>query len=90
MQKLQYGTASAYLKAHNQVFIESPIQIERITNWRVLLLFYGVLRIYKSRTRKQRFCLILASKMGELNARAEFPHVGKPLLLRLYEIIIGV
>jgi glycosyltransferase involved in cell wall biosynthesis len=90
MQKLQYGTASAYLKAHNQVFIESQIQIERITNGRVLLLFYGLLRIYKPRTTKQRFRLLLASKMGELNARTEFPHVGKPFLLRFYEKIIGV
>jgi glycosyltransferase involved in cell wall biosynthesis len=90
LQKLQYGTASAYLKAYNQVFIHSPLPVVLITNRRVFLLVYSLFRIYKPVTTKQRFRLLLASKMGELNARAEVTPQKKRFLLKLYERIIGI
>jgi glycosyltransferase involved in cell wall biosynthesis len=90
LQKLQYGTASAYVKAYNEVFIKSPLPVEPITNGRILLLVYSLFRIYKPVTTKERFRLLLASKMGELNARAEITPHNKPFLLKLYERMIDV
>lgn len=90
LQKLQYGTASAYVKAFNQVFLETPIPVESITNKRILVLLYSLFRIYKPVTTKERFRLLVAAKMGELNARAEVMPYKKPFLLTVYEKIIHV
>lgn len=88
LQKLQYGTASAYIKAYNQVFLQLPVPVEPVTNKRILVLLYSLFRIHKPVTTKERFRLLVAAKMGELNARAEVMPDKKPFLLKLYEKII--
>ena len=90
LQRLQYGIASAYIKAFNQVFFQIPIPIEQVTNKRILVVIYGLFRIHKPVSTKERFRLIVAAKMGELNARAEINPNRKPLLLKFYEKIIHV
>jgi glycosyltransferase involved in cell wall biosynthesis len=90
MQRLQYGMASAYVEAFNQVFINEQIPVERITNIRVLLLIYSVFRIHMPNLTRERFFLVLAAKMGELNSRAEISPDSKPILLKIYERMINL
>lgn len=90
LQKQQYGTASAYVKAFNQVFVQSPVLIQKITNKKVLLTVYSLFRINRKAMSKERYRLLLASKMGELNAHTEAAAVRKPFLLKLYELLIHV
>ena len=88
LQKQQYGTASAYIKAYNQIFAQSPIPVTAVTNTEVFRTVYSLYRIYKKTTGNERFRLLLASKMGELNARVEAGGFAKPFLLRFYEKLI--
>jgi glycosyltransferase involved in cell wall biosynthesis len=85
LQKQQYGTASAYIIAYNQVFTQSPIIVRAVNNKQVLITAYCLFRIYYRKLIKEQFRLLFASKMGELNARVEAQASKPPFLLRLYE-----
>jgi glycosyltransferase involved in cell wall biosynthesis len=87
--KMEYGTASAYVKAYNQVFQKRPIQIKEISNWDVILKVYSLFRIHRNKMCQRDFRIFFASKMGELNAVCEVT-IKKPLVLRVYEKLIGV
>ncbi len=85
--KMQYGTASAYVKAHNQVFIHQQIPTSRISNKQILIIAYGLLKIQRKQMNKQVFQLFVASKMGEINARISN---RKPFLIFIFELFIHV
>jgi glycosyltransferase involved in cell wall biosynthesis len=88
--KMQYGTASAYVKAYNQVFENAKIPIEEISGIQVLWKIYSLYRIHGRKMKREQFKLFFATKMGEINARFEASGVSKPLLLRFYEKRIRV
>lgn len=88
LMRQQYGTASALIKAYNQVFFDSPIIVRRINNCDVLKRIYSIYRIYRNSLSKNDFSLLLASKMGEMNAVVTATGQKKPAVLRLYEQII--
>lgn len=88
--KMQYGTASAYIKAFNQVFEHAKIPVEELSNRHVFWKVYSLYRIHRMKMKKEQFKLFFATKMGEINARIEASGESKPLLLRLYEKRIHV
>jgi glycosyltransferase involved in cell wall biosynthesis len=90
LQKQQYSTASAYVKAFNQVFVQSPIALQTITNKKVLFTVYSLFRNNRKKLGRERFRLLVASKMGELNAQLEAADANKPFLLKLFQQIIHV
>ncbi len=90
LQNHQYSTASIYVKAHNQVFQDALIHVSPVSNSQVFLKLYSLYRIHFNLFSKQRFFLLVASKLGELNARVLASGSKKPLLLRLYEFFIDV
>lgn len=90
LRKQQYYTATASILAHNQVFTSNPIVMSKIRNRDVLLRLYTLSRIYWLILDKRSFQLVLASKIGEINAMAYASGQKKPILLRLYEWIINV
>jgi glycosyltransferase involved in cell wall biosynthesis len=90
LRKLQYGTASAYVKAYNQVFINEEIAPENVTNYRILKKIYSLYRIHHSKLKRKDFKLLLAQKMGEMNAAVFAKDKDKPFLLKYYERRIHV
>lgn len=90
MRRQQYGTASAIIKAYNQVFDQRPIIVEKITNKQIFLRVYSLYRIYRMDMCKKDFLLMLASRLGELNAAVVATEQKKPNLLRLFEILLNV
>lgn len=88
LRKQEYGTASAFTKAYNQVFVEQQIPVRHISNKEVLKSLYSIYRIYRAGNTSIDFQLLLASKLGELNAQVFATDQKKPLLLRLYEKMI--
>lgn len=89
LRKQQYGTASAYIKAFNQVFREKQIPLNKITNLQILKKMYTLTRIYRQNCTAKEFSLIKAAKLGELNSVVYASEQPKPLLLRLYEKLIN-
>lgn len=88
LRKQEYGTASAFIKAYNEVFIDQQIPVFRICNKEVLKKIYSIYRIHRSSKSKIDFQLFLASQLGELNAVAFAINQRKPILLFLYEKMI--
>ena len=88
LRKQEYGTASAFIKAYNQVFNKEQIPVQRVTNFDILKKLYSLYRIYRSNNTSRDFQLLLASKLGELNAQVFATDQKKPFLLRLYEKMI--
>jgi len=88
LRKQEYGTASAFTKAYNQVFHDQQIPVRRVTNSDILKKLYSLYRIYRSNHSSIDFQLLLASKLGELNAQVFASDQKKPFLLRLYEKMI--
>lgn len=88
MQKLQYGTASAYIKAYNQVFQNNQINTGNVNNYSILRKIYSLYRIYGSQLNKKDFRLLVASKLGEMNASIVAKGKSKPVFLKWYERII--
>ncbi len=80
----QFGTASAYIKAFNQVFPGQAISVSNVTNLDVLRMLYTKYRIYFSKLNSRDFKLLIAQKMGEMNARVEASLVHQPFLLKIY------
>jgi len=89
MQKQQYGTASAYIKARNQVFEASEETITDVSNAQVLKMLYSIYRIHFNKSDYKRVLLLIATRLGEINARIVAYNLPKPLLLRGYEKLIG-
>ena len=83
--RMQYGTASAYIKAFNQVFINDTIPIQRVTNKQIFFTLYSLFKIQKKQMKWGSFKLLLASKMGEINASIEANGQIKPFFLRFFE-----
>ncbi|RZK26386.1 MAG: glycosyltransferase family 2 protein [Flavobacterium sp.] len=88
--RLQYSTASAFIKAHNQVFPEKPIIPNYASNISILKMIYSCFRIYKKNLPQKHFNLLLAKRMGEVNAGILSNDQTKPLVLKIYEKIIHV
>ncbi len=88
LQKQNYGTASAYVKAYNQVFAKRPIPVLPLTNKEVFFSVYSLFRIHFKNTDRKQLRLLLATKMGELNARVQAMNGKPPILLRIYERLI--
>ncbi|HMO34363.1 MAG TPA: glycosyltransferase, partial [Lacibacter sp.] len=65
LERQQYGTAAAYVKAYNQVFQESKLAISEVSNWRIFLLIYSLFKLYWTKTSIESFRVLLAKKMGE-------------------------
>ncbi len=87
--RLQYGTASAYVKAYNQVFVNQKIPLRKITNYDVFIKIYSLYRIYNSQISKREFELLKSLKLGELNAGVNASGQKKPFTLWVYEKIIN-
>jgi glycosyltransferase involved in cell wall biosynthesis len=85
LKRLEYGTASAYIKAYNQVYTDAPIPTGIIRNKQVFMRLYSLLRIYYTRVSKPKFALLLCSKMGEYKAMIESHPQRTPWVLRLLE-----
>lgn len=90
MRRQQYGTASAYIKAYNQVFEQNPLLPVKVSNKQVLLRIYSLYRIYRKQMCKKDFQLLLASRLGEINAAVVATGQKKPFLLRLSEQLLHV
>jgi glycosyltransferase involved in cell wall biosynthesis len=90
LRSQQYYTATASILAYNQVFTHNLIVLKKIRNRDVLLRVYTLSRIYWLNLDRRSFQLLLASKIGELNAMSYASGQKKPILLRLYESIINV
>lgn len=90
MCRQQYGTASATIKSYNQVFDQRPILVEMVTNKQIFLRIYSLYRIYRRHMCKKDFQLMLASRLGELNAAVVATEQKKPTLLWLSEILLNV
>ena len=89
LQKQQYGTASAYIKAYNQVFQNNKIEAGKVTNFIILKKIYSLYRIHRSKLKKKDFQLLMASKMGAMNAALFAKDKSKPILLKWYEKMIN-
>lgn len=89
LQKQQYGTASAYIKAYNQVFVNNQIQTGSVSNISILKILYSLYRIHRSSLSSTDFKLLMASKLGEINATVSAANRPKPVLLKWYEKIIN-
>jgi glycosyltransferase involved in cell wall biosynthesis len=85
MQRHQYGTASAYVKAHNQVFHDNRIAVGEVTNYGILKSIYSMYRIYRRGLTNADFKLLMATKMGEMNAAVLADEKRKPIFLKWYE-----
>ncbi len=90
MKKQQYGTSSSYIKAYNQVFKSNPLLTRKATNRQVFLRIYSLFRIHRKKMSNADFQLLLASKLGEINASVIATEQTKPLLLRLFEKVFHV
>jgi hypothetical protein len=85
LQKQQYGTASAYIKAHNQVFRDNRITVGEVTNYGILKSIYSMYRIHRRGLTRADFKLLVAAKMGEMNAAVLAEEKPKPVFLKWYE-----
>lgn len=90
LQKQQYGTASAYIKAYNQVFTYQPLKTGKVTNLSLLKMMYSLYRIQGSILNKNDFKLLLATKLGEMYAAVSASDQPKPILLKWYERMTNV
>ncbi len=92
LQRLQYSTASVYVIAHNEVFLNNQIYSKYITNKEVLKSFIKCFELEFKQSNYRFFLLKLAENMGRLNAYLylQSSNSNKPLLLKLYEIYLGV
>ncbi|MEJ8842211.1 glycosyltransferase [Lacibacter sp. H375] len=88
LQKQQYGTASAYIKAFNQVFINHQIKTGEVSNIKLLRTIYSLYRIQGAKLNRNDFKLLLASKLGEVNAAVCANDKPQPFILKLYEKLI--
>lgn len=87
--KQQYGTASASIKAFNQVFINTKIDVQPVSNYIIIKRIYSLYRIHRSRIDKKDFQLLVASKMGEINAAGIALGSSKPFVLKWFEKLIN-
>lgn len=85
LKKQQYGTASAYTKAYNQVYTDATIPTHLITNRQILLKMYALFRHSYRRLARPQFTLLMCSKMGEFKAVLEAHPQPTPWLLRIVE-----
>jgi glycosyltransferase involved in cell wall biosynthesis len=90
LRKQQYGTASAYVKAHNEVFRQNRLGPGVVTNYVILKTLYSLYRIHRSRLGWRDFELLVASKLGEIHAAVFAADECKPVLLKWYEKMIDV
>lgn len=90
LQKQEYGTNSAYIKAFNQVFSNEKIPVQKVTNITVIKKIYSLFRLYYSHSTIKDFKLLVAAKMGELNGRVLASDFSKPWLVKGYEKLINV
>ena len=90
LTKQQYGTSSSYIKAFNQVFSDNRIRTMNISNVTIAKRLYTLLRIYHKQLGTQDFKLKIASNMGELYGSIIASNNSKPIILKLYEKLIGV
>jgi glycosyltransferase involved in cell wall biosynthesis len=88
LRKQEYGTASAFIKAYNEVFIDERIAVYEVSSKEVLKKIYSIYRIHRLSKSKIDFELFLASKLGELNAVVFASDQVKPFFLSFYEKMI--
>lgn len=87
--KQQYGTASAYIKAYNQVFPNHGIKVTGVSNTTIIKKIYSLYRIQRFNMNRCDFKLLLATKMGECNAVVLAMGTSKPWALKWYEKMIN-
>ena len=86
--KQQYGTASAYVNAYNQVFIKDKLDVGKVSNLSIIKKIYTLYRVNYYGLKKEDFSLLVSKRMGEMNAAVSAKGSLKPLLLKIYEKII--
>jgi glycosyltransferase involved in cell wall biosynthesis len=86
LKRLFYGTASAYVKAYNQVFQDNTIPVSAPKNIKVLRIIWHYFRQIQKEKDSKTQILVLIRKLGELNAGLEYnSNLKKPLALKLFE-----
>ena len=65
------------------------IEAARITNFIILKKIYSLYRIHRLKLKKKDFKLLMASKMGEMNAAVFAIDKPKPFFLKWYEKMIN-
>lgn len=88
--RLVYALNSSQLKAYNEVFPERIIHYQTPVNKDVLNTLSAALRTYRANRDKYGLLMFISKKMGELNARVVAANVKKPVLLSLFEKLIGI
>jgi len=86
--KLKYALSSCQIKAFNEVFIDTQIPVNSVTNIELLKALYSHIRLQGICPVKNSI-LEFASKMGIYNARILAGGFQKPFLLHLFEKLIN-
>jgi glycosyltransferase involved in cell wall biosynthesis len=84
----QYGTASSYIPAFNQVFSDNPIKNSRTTNIAILSLVYSIWRIHFFKLSYEKFFLLLSKRLGEVKSSLLGGQFKIPVVLRWFEKIV--
>ncbi|RZK07315.1 MAG: hypothetical protein EOO46_14815 [Flavobacterium sp.] len=90
LRKQQYGAASAYIKAYNQVFSLKKIETRAVTSVHVVKRVYSLYRNYGKTIPDKNFQLLLASKLGEMSAMVYASDKRKPIVLKCFEKLLHV
>ncbi|MEI7737058.1 MAG: glycosyltransferase, partial [Ferruginibacter sp.] len=86
MLKLMYSTASAYIKAYNQVFVNDTIKVSGATDLLILKQALFHCKKYLKEGNGRSVMLALANKLGQINAAyVSDEQMRKPFLLTLFE-----
>ncbi|MCZ2397305.1 MAG: glycosyltransferase [Chitinophagales bacterium] len=85
----EFGTASAYIKAFNQVFPGNAIKPGKVTNVKVLRMLYAKYRIHFFKMSRSDFKLLIVQKMGEMNAGIIAIGKKPSFLLKIFEKYLG-
>jgi glycosyltransferase involved in cell wall biosynthesis len=84
----QYGTASSYIPAFNQVFSDNPIKSSPTTNIAILRLVYSIFRIHFFKLSYKVFILLLSKRLGEVKSSLLGGRFEMPFVLRCFEKIV--
>ncbi len=84
----QYGTASSYIPAFNQVFSDNPIKNSLISNIAILRLVYSIFMIHFFKLSYEKFVLLLSKRLGEVKSSLLGGQFEMPFILRCFEKIV--
>jgi glycosyltransferase involved in cell wall biosynthesis len=86
--RLKYSLSSCQIKSFNEIFIDTPIAVNAVTNMELIIAVYSHIRL-KGIYPVKNSILEFSSKMGMYNARILAGGFQKPVLLRFFEKFIN-